>query len=725
MTSSKETEAKMDSGSGTDAGSTVPMEQRYGWGKCRAPCLQFLNRAAWLLVFISMGNFVQSMLVNGFIGVSFSTLEKRFRLTSKQSSWIGSAYDCGTIPAVLLFSYLGTRINRPRTIGLGFIGLMCGCLLFCLPHFTTPVYWPEAATEVDNMCRESRDNETWCPAVGPESEESSAGSISRYLGVFILAQAIHGFCATPVFTLGITVLDDSLSTHTFSFYIGIYYAMGVVGPALAAFGSAFLLGLYTDFMTVDSTQFDTEPGDPRWVGAWWIGFIFSAFMCMVTAIPLTGYPADLPGSAAIRKKKQLEAKGDDDDNVGDTGETAQIDLTNLRELPSQFKLIFTNPTYVFLSLFKCCDELIIGGVAVFGPKYLEYQFYLKPGLAGALFGLVLLPAGAIGTILGGVIIKKLRLTCIGIMKLEASMAAFICFFLFTFFATCGNLPFAGLNTSSELYSPCNAACTCENVPFDPVCSYNDVQYYSPCHAGCVDTGQLSTGPTVFYNCSCIETPANWTAPAAQEKTCRAKPCNMLPVFLVGFFFAALLIFACNPMNISATVRSISGHQRSMAIGMQWIAIRILGSIPGPILFGVAFDGACRLWSSDCGGRGSCLYYDNSRIGQYLFLVCISVKLASFIFMLIAWRCYSGRVTHSSRPSTALVEVPVTPVTEPEVADGDAKHALLNGTAPAPEVVAASSPKNGDAQHRREGPDGERERDEQKTGLLNGREGGDR
>jgi len=36
--------------------------------------------------------------------------------------------------------------------------------------------------------------------------------------------------------------------------VGIYYAMGVVGPALAAFGSAFLLGLYTDFMTVDSTQ---------------------------------------------------------------------------------------------------------------------------------------------------------------------------------------------------------------------------------------------------------------------------------------------------------------------------------------------------------------------------------------------------------------------------------------------------------------------------------------
>ena len=152
-----------------------------------------------------------------------------------------------------------------------------------------------------------------------------------------------------------------------------------------------------------------------------------------------------------------------------------------------------------------------------------------------------------------------------------------------------------------------------------------------------------------------------------------------------------------------------------------------GSIPGPILFGVAFDGACRLWSSDCGGRGSCLYYDNARIGQYLFLVCISVKLASFVFMLIAWRCYSGRVKLPSRPSTALVEVPVTPLTEPEVADGDAKHALLNGTAPAPEVVAASSPKNGDAQYRREGPGGDREkeRDEQKAGLLNGREAGDR
>ena len=67
MTSSKETEAVLD---GATEESAIPMKQRYGWGNCRAPCLQFLNRAAWLLVFVSMGNFVQVNSMGNFVQVN-------------------------------------------------------------------------------------------------------------------------------------------------------------------------------------------------------------------------------------------------------------------------------------------------------------------------------------------------------------------------------------------------------------------------------------------------------------------------------------------------------------------------------------------------------------------------------------------------------------------------------------------------------------------------------
>lgn len=34
-----------------------------------------------------------------------------------------------------------------------------------------------------------------------------------------------------------------------------------------------------------------------WVGAWWIGFLLSAFMCLILAIPVLAFPPALPGEA--------------------------------------------------------------------------------------------------------------------------------------------------------------------------------------------------------------------------------------------------------------------------------------------------------------------------------------------------------------------------------------------------------------------------------------------
>lgn len=50
--------------------------------------------------------------------------------------------------------------------------------------------------------------------------EGDGGDPSRFLWLFVLAQLCNSLAAAPVFTLGVTYLDDNLSTKTFGLYMG-------------------------------------------------------------------------------------------------------------------------------------------------------------------------------------------------------------------------------------------------------------------------------------------------------------------------------------------------------------------------------------------------------------------------------------------------------------------------------------------------------------------------
>lgn len=65
-------------------------------------------------------------------------------------------------------------------------------------------------------------------------------------------------------------------------------------------------------------------------------------------------------------------------------------------------------------------------------------------------GAVLIPGAALGQILGGVVVSKLKMTCKNTMKfsLLTSFFAFALSFVFIY-ANCENEPFAGV---SELYN---------------------------------------------------------------------------------------------------------------------------------------------------------------------------------------------------------------------------------------------------------------------------------
>lgn len=63
-------------------------------------------------------------------------------------------------------------------------------------------------------------------------------------------------------------------------------------------------------------------------------------------------------------------------------------------------------------------------------------------------------------------------------------------------------------------------------------------------------------------------------------------------------------------------RCVHSEQRSFALGIQWIVVRIFGTIPAPMIFGSLIDDSCILWQESCNEAGACLVYDNSSLSRY-------------------------------------------------------------------------------------------------------------
>lgn len=96
---------------------------------------------------------------------------------------------------------------------------------------------------------------------------------------------------------------------------------------------------------------------------------------------------------------------------------------------------------------------------------------------------------------------------------------------------------------------------------------------------------------------------------AVNTTCESK-CAYLWIFIALAFCNMFLTFLCTMPALSSTLRVVRDDQRSFALGIQWLKVRILGTIPAPMVFGALIDDTCILWNETCDGRGACLVYDN-------------------------------------------------------------------------------------------------------------------
>ncbi|KAM3960858.1 LOW QUALITY PROTEIN: solute carrier organic anion transporter family member 4A1 [Aphomia sociella] len=636
---------------------------RCGWGRLRPKWLQRFRTAKWALFWLCWAGAIQGMVVNGFVNVVITTIEKRFGLRSMQTGVIAGGYDMASFACLAPVTYLGGRNSSSKPRWLGWVLLMgAGSLLFALPHFLVSPY-RVAGEEPEDLCSLNRTQSTQCQGDTP----SEGGSWA--VAVFVFAQLLHGAGATPLFTLGVTYIDENVSKKMSSVYLGVYYTMAVVGPAMGYVLGGQMLNIYTDFLTVDSETMGITPLSSVWIGAWWIGFIFSAVLCLIVAIPLLAFPHELPGAEEIRASKVSEAH--------ESAATKSAAFSALHELPHAAAALLRNPTFLFLNLGGASEGMLISGFAAFLPKLIENQFAVNASEAALLLGVITVPAGGGGTFLGGWLVKRWQLACAGIIKLCVAATVAAAVFTFSFVLTCEDYPFAGVTVmynsppvpgGSRLSASCNAGCGCAGAPFSPVCGADGAVYYSGCHAGCARR-RLAGAAQLFHECACIAAPdaglpayrpadgSNTTIPYEAINSICSTGCPYLWLFVFLSFLVMLFTFIATMPALTATLRCVREDQRSFALGIQWIKVRLLGTIPAPLLFGFLIDLSCSLWAKTCETTGACHLYDNVNMSRYMLGLALVGKLCSVLFFFLAWWFYrppGGKSGNAVVPSVDLV-----------------------------------------------------------------------
>ena len=423
----------------------------------KLPFLNKLRSPKWFLVFLSLAACVQGVLINGLVNVVITSIEIRFGMKSSDTGLLVACQDIGSLLVMLPASHFGSRLgaSKPRWIAVGMMVLGMGSFVWTLPHFLTGPYVPgdlgaqEESREASSLCR--LDKEALCQ--GGEDGKDPSSDLAKFRFVFILGQLLNGAGCSPLLSLGTTFMDEAVGTKSSPVYIAIFQMWLVIGPAIGYVVGGQLLLLHTDL--VQDSQL--SPASSLWVGAWWPGFFITGFFCMVAAFCIHLYPASINLTRDTTLKK------------ADAGPEASF-VASLWSLA-------TNPTFMLLSIASGGDAAIINGYAAFLPKFMEQQYTLSNGLAAQIVGMIVVPAGGLGTFLGGWAVKRFKLTRNRIILFFIAIGISTIPLLTAFLMSCPGPSYAGITTSATITtvkSDCRAACDCPAISFDPVCGSDSV-----------------------------------------------------------------------------------------------------------------------------------------------------------------------------------------------------------------------------------------------------------
>lgn len=721
--------------------SVMASETLLGISKWRPSWMQRFGSRNWMLLWMCWFCTVQGLLVNGLVPSAITSIERRFQLSSSTIGRIMQFYDFGYVLFCIPVSYFGGRHSKPMVLGIGLLLISLGSLIFSMPHTISDSYTSTYNADEASFSKcgislnagssflYSVANDTIHPSLSGASAEALKSCPSpenqpgtlRYVFLFCLAHFLHGVGATPLFTLGVSYIDENVGPALSSLYLGIFYAFVIFGPAFGFLMSSSFLRYHTDFLQAEHhfAIVNIDETDPKWVGAWWIGFLIASFLAIVAVFPIICLPKVLPESLKWHRtrlheesmqgaKKRtpeccgipatsktvcgplLPPEGEENPSppaitIGDSMPALQNNRgpiwyhiwLDVRHIPIAIYRIVSNGSYMLITLAMAVDGLIITGASTFMSKYLERQFSVAPSKANMLIGCIMVPMAGIGTMFSGFVVQRFRLSCMKTLKF--CIGLLLCSLLLSpmYLIYCDHDPLAGieehyvvdgiesefshLNDSEvrpTLNSKCNRHCDCLASEYHPVCAElangKQIAFYSPCFAGCEE--KYEPLRKEYHNCSCVPQDKSGLK-MVKRGYCESK-CTGLFGFLIMFASFCFFAFAVGVPLISVVLRTVDYAERSFALGIQWILVRVIGTIPAPVLFGWMFDVSCIEQHLDpCSGeKGSCMLYQNKLLADLFLAFGVIGQTIAMIFLVCTLIFFSSQMRDDPLPTTAVIAV---------------------------------------------------------------------
>uniref|UniRef100_A0AC35TXY8 Solute carrier organic anion transporter family member n=1 Tax=Rhabditophanes sp. KR3021 TaxID=114890 RepID=A0AC35TXY8_9BILA len=654
---------------------------------------RFANRNV-MLILLCWFCTVQGMLVNGLIPSAVSTIERRFQMNTSTIGRIMQFYDFGYVLFCIPVSYFGGRHSKPTVLAIGLLCMAVGSFIFSTPHLITDAYASMFNTddgavskcyadgtysnlmsgnfsEVSNMTINGfRSAEALKSCPSPENQPTN----SKYVFLFCFAHFLHGIGATPLFTIGVRPeqafaiknLDESDAKWVGAWWIGFQITSFLA--LLAVFPIMMLPKVLPESLNWHKNRLQEEAltGGQRKRTPECCG-VPSSGKTAVAFGSLINLDETAASNVLAEQMPGLKAKS------GPIWYQLWLDV---RHIPIAIYRILSNGSYMLITLAMAVDGMVIAGASTFMSKYLEGQFSVAPSKANMLIGCIMVPMAGLGTLASGYILQKYRFNCVKSLRFCIALLIFSLCLSPMFFIYCDHDNLAGVevpypvgeqskelffNSTSNvkvtfdsivnlptLHAQCNGHCQCLDAEYYPICAEmkddTQIPFYSPCFAGCQD--KYDPLRKIYNNCSCVPEGVK----RIKKGYCESK-CTGLFAFLAFFAPFCLFTFAVGVPLISVVLRTVDYAERSFALGIQWIIVRVVGTIPAPVIFGWIFDVSCTRQNSDpCSGeKGSCMLYQNKLLADLFFVFSVVGQLITIILLVIVLLFFAGSMRDDPEP----------------------------------------------------------------------------
>ncbi|XP_067666199.1 solute carrier organic anion transporter family member 2A1-like [Haliotis asinina] len=583
-----------------------------GIGSCKPRALQVFANIAGFTGFYSITSLLSATLLT-YVNSQVTTLERQFGFTSSETGIIMASNDIGYMLVVVFIAHFAHRSHIPRFMSASVLLFGISGLICCLPHFLfgtekSPSEAPIQEYVLSNVTSQSRVNGL-CSLANDTlmnfCEESDAPDkpevmtsrprdhAAAALGIIVIGMALQGVAKAPRNPFLITYVDGNVEKAKTGYYMGIIISVAIFGPALA-----FSLGSYFTRIYVTLGDTDLYPRHPRWIGAWWLGYLVFGAAAIIMSFPLFFFPRRLKNAPPSNAMDDIKKKKKDLVNI-----TAKL-IVEVKDYLRVFVGILTNPLYVILVVANVTHMFSVGGAHAFMPKYMENQFGLPAWKANLLMAGLSMPMASLGTFVGGWLTKKFKMSPLtGLKFVNVFTFVAIVIMALGFLFGCPqpkmlNRPGTTTSLTADQENCGSSICHCNDNDFFPICGSDNNNYYSPCHAGCL----AQNGPS-YLNCTCIPDGGKATAGLCDFD------CPYLYPYAVTLAVSAFLSTMMIMPKIIIKIRCVTEKQKPLAVAFSSCMTSLFGFLLGPIIYGRVIDSTCLIWDSPCGERGACALYD--------------------------------------------------------------------------------------------------------------------